>query len=1019
MATYYFSKITNGQTLTFTPGSDILQFDDDTISAGLGSVTQVQTDLLFSYGGKTFTLKNVVLGQLTMSNVKFKNGSLLLVGDNTTDIAKDELNNPLTGAAQSDFLHGLGGNDTLDGKAGADIMIGGDGADTYIVDNDSDQVNETNASTGLDQWDTVKSSVSYTLGANVEQLNLTGATAINGTGNTLKNVLIGNSAANRLDGGKGDDRMEGGNGNDTYVVDSTKDEVIETSALAAGGVDTVESWISYTLTANVENLLLLGTANNSATGNTLNNRLTGNSGSNRLDGVTGADTMEGGDGQDVYVVNSADDVVIETNTSTSSLQIDLVEASLSYTLTANVEWLQLMGTTSINATGNTGDNLLIANVGNNVFDGVSGNDTVSYSLSSPYIASINPKSSINQSANPALAGVKVSLAVTGAQATIGSGMDKLNNIDNLIGSRFNDQLTGNSSANILDGGLGADVLIGGDGNDIYYVDGNDTVIETNASKTQSDTVRSIVSYVLGANLEKLELIGSDNIHGTGNELQNTIIGNDKDNLLDGAGGADRLEGGKGNDTYLVDGFDTVIEAGSAGTDTIMTEVGILNNTLPTNVENLLLLGSVNLTGKGNTLANVIYANVGDNLLDGVKNTSSSSKDTLSYEFGATAGVRVNLSLLGSAQNTGGSGTDTLVGDSFHNLTGSYYNDILQGTTSDNVLNGLGGSDTVSYENSATGSVIINLNLSTRQNTLGSGGDTLLSIENITGSTFDDTIIASSGNNIMDGGLGSDTVSYVKSDGLVAVNLAVTTAQNTGGSGKDTLIKIENLIGSNYNDSLTGNTGANRLDGGKGADALKGGAGDDVYVVDNAGDVVTEAFSQGNDTVQSWINLTLGGNIENLELMYDKSLGDANNPKTGTGNTLNNTLTGNALSNTLSGLGGNDVLDGAGGQDSLTGGGGADRFVFSVVTDTSASMPDVITDFTRSQSDKIDLSLATFYEGVFKFVGIKAFSGVSGELRYQTLSNKTLITGDTNGDKVADFAIELTGAIAMQASDFVL
>ena len=219
-------------------------------------------------------------------------------------------------------------------------------------------------------------------------------------------------------------------------------------------------------------------------------------------------------------------------------------------------------------------------------------------------------------------------------------------------------------------------------------------------------MRSSVSYVLGANLENLELIGSDSIHGTGNELQNTIIGNDKDNFLDGAGGADRLEGGKGNDTYLVDGFDTVVEASGGGTDTIMTEVGILNNTLSANVENLLLLGSVNLTGKGNTLANVIYANVGDNILDGVK--SGTLKDTLSYEFGSTSGVRVNLSLLNTAQNTGGSGTDTLVGDGFQNLTGSYYDDILIGTPgSDNVLNGLGGSDTVSYENELSG-VIVNL-----------------------------------------------------------------------------------------------------------------------------------------------------------------------------------------------------------------------------------------------------------------------------------------------------------------------
>lgn len=1031
MATYNFSQISNGQSIDFKPGSDILQFDVDTISAGSGSVTQVQTNLLFNYGGKTFTLKNVVLGQLTTGNVKFKNGSLLLVGDNTVNTADDDQANTLTGATQSDFLHGLGGNDTLDGKAGADIMIGGDGADTYIVDDAGDQVNETNDDNEPEQWDAVKSSVTYTLGVNIEELNLTGTAAINGTGNTLKNTLIGNNAANQLDGGRGDDTLIGGDGDDIYIVDTTKDVVIEISALASGGVDTVRSSVTHTLTSNVENLELLGSSDLDATGNTLDNRLVGNSGANRLDGVTGADTMEGGDDLDVYVVNSADDVVIETNTSSSSLQIDLVEVSVSYTLTKNVEWLQLMGATSINATGNASDNLLIANTGDNVFDGVSGDDTVSYSLASPYITFINEDVEINEVAKPALAGVTVSLAVSGAQATGGSGMDTLKNIDNLIGSRFSDRLTGNASANILDGGLGADVLTGGDGNDVYYVDAADLVIETNAAKTQIDTVRSSVSYMLGANLETLELIGKEDIHGTGNELQNTLIGNDGDNLLDGAGGADRMEGGKGDDLYLVDGFDTVIEASSGGTDTVMTEVGILNDALPANVENLLLRGSANLTGKGNTLANVIYANIGDNILDGVKNSSTSAKDTLSYEFGSMSGVRVNLSLLNTAQNTGGSGTDTLVGDpvvgyGFQNLTGSYYDDILQGTAptlddskaGDNVLNGLGGSDTVSYENSAVSGVTIDLTLEGKaQITGGSGTDTLWSIENITGSTFDDVFFASAGNNVLDGGNGTDTVSYARSGNLVMVSLAISKLQNTGGSGMDTLLKIENMIGSDYNDTLTGNTGANRLDGGKGADTLQGGAGDDIYVLDHTGDTVIEKSAQGSDTVQTLVDFTLGNNVENLELQAD--IITKQGADKGTGNTLNNLLTGNARDNILSGLSGNDALNGGGGQDILTGGTGKDFFAFSLVSDSAVSTPDIIKDFTRSQGDKIDLSIPTFYDGTFKFIGTKAFSGAAGELRYQAQTNKTLVTGDTNGDKAADFAIELTGKLTLQASDFVL
>jgi Ca2+-binding RTX toxin-like protein len=327
----------------------------------------------------------------------------IITGTNASEfLLGTEDDDTIRGLGGNDTLSGLGGNDFLDGGIGADTMIGGDGNEVYVVDNTGDVVTEA-AGGG---FDTVRSSVSYTLSANVERLLLSGGPAIDGTGNNQNNEIVGNNANNTLSGldgndtlrgrggndvligGLGADTMQGDEGNDVYNVDNAGDVVIETSG---NGFDTVQTTVSYTLSANVERLLLTGGPAIDGTGNDQNNEIVGNEAANALSGLggndtlsggggndalnggTGADTMDGGTGNDSYTVDNVGDVVIEA----SGGGFDTVRSSVSYTLSANVERLVLSGGPAIDGTGNNQNNDIVGNNAANELSGLGGNDTLS------------------------------------------------------------------------------------------------------------------------------------------------------------------------------------------------------------------------------------------------------------------------------------------------------------------------------------------------------------------------------------------------------------------------------------------------------------------------------------------------------------------------------------------------------------------------------------------------------------------------------------------------------------------
>ncbi|MFZ6748472.1 putative Ig domain-containing protein [Undibacterium sp. Ren11W] len=416
-----------------------------------------------------------------------------------------------------------------------------------------------------DIFDVVVSLQNLSLNGTANADTLTGG-AGNDTLNGLagNDILIGGAGNDTLNGGAGNDTMTGGTGDDIYVLDSASDVVNE---LANEGSDTVQSAINYTLGAssNLENLTLTGTAA-SGTGNSLANIIIGNSSANILDGGAGVDTLIGGAGNDIYVVDNSADVVSENlNEGT-----DLVNSSAIYTLSANLENLTLTGTSAINGTGNALANTITGNSGNNILDGGAGIDSLIGGAGNDIYLVDNTVDVVTEVAsggtdlvqawaNYTLSNEVENLSLMGTAAINGTG----NNLVNI--------LSGNSGNNILDGGAGADTMIGGAGNDSYLVDSSSDIVTENAGEG-SDQVQSSATYALSANIEALFLTGTGSINGTGNAIDNLLVGNSGINTLNGAAGNDILQGAAGVDT-LTDTLGNNVLDGGAGNDIITAGVG--------------------------------------------------------------------------------------------------------------------------------------------------------------------------------------------------------------------------------------------------------------------------------------------------------------------------------------------------------------------------------------------------------------------------------------------------------------
>ncbi len=941
---------------------------DDTYILGTGDtvvenvnegIDSVQTALTYTLG----------------SNVE----NLTLTGTSTIDGTGNTLNNVIIGNTANNTLTGGAGDDRLDGGGGTDALIGGTGNDYYVIDSSRDAITE-NANEGVD---TVQTSLTYTLGTNLENLVLTTGFLINGTGNAVNNVITGNELDNVLDGAAGADTLIGSGGNDTFVVDNAGDVAVEN---AGEGADTVQSAVSYALSANVENLTLTGTAVINGTGNNLSNTLTGNSAAN---------VLTGGAGDDTYVVGAGDTAIENANEGT-----DTVQSSVTFTLDVNLENLTLTGATVINGTGNSLNNTLAgdANTKANILSGGLGDDT--YIVGSGDTAVENANEGIDSvfSAVAFTLGANLeNLTLTGTSAVNGTGND-LNNV-----------LTGNSAANVLTGGAR---------DDLYIVSTGDSVVESAGQGV--DTVRSDATFTLGANVENLTLTGAAAINGTGNGLDNALIGNAANNLLDGGAGADSLAGGAGDDTYVVDNAgDIVVENAGEGNDTVQSYISFTD---VGNIENVTLLGTAAInatTGAGNNVltgnsaANVLTGGAGDDTYvvgagDSVVENANEGIDTVQSAVTYTLDANVeNLTLTGTAAiNATGNGLGNVI-------TGNAANNVLDGGLGADTLYGGGGNDTL----------------------YGQAGDHLY------GGAGDDLYVLEGGGNMSSGYLrddsGIDTLQsnqsislweyyyFSNSDGRFHYTGSVENATLTGIANADLRGTDGNniLIGNGGNNFLLGYTGNDRLEGGDGNDYLvggsgtstllggagndtlegdayvvgtsnmSGGTGDDVYIVYNsARDIVTENLSEGVDRVE-WRGdgtYTLTANIENV---FVSSANGA------IGNTADNwlrvTSAGWLYSNTLSGLAGNDTLDGGDGADILIGGTGNDTYIVDNVGDVVTENLNEGIDIVNSS---VTYSLAANVENL-KLTGTAAINGTGNALNniLQGNSASNTLMGGTGND----------------------
>lgn len=861
----------------------------------------------------------------------------------------------------NDVLDGGAGNDMLMGDGGNDLLIGGEGDDQLVGDADLDnEGGDDELSGGLGN------DVLFGRGGN-DLLD-------GGEGN---DDLVGGDGDDTLDGGDGNDRLFGGKGNDTLSGGAGDDSYVYRSGwgidtiVDSGGHDRLylESW------DDIASLRLgLGSLRIFASGGQADLHI------------------EDFDPDDPFADPVIEEYVLGNGTVYTHAQL-ITALRFEIFGTAEADYLRGTPLDDIIEAGSAddfveamaGNDAVLGGEGNDLIDLGSGNNTAEGGLGNDVIQAGDGNNTLSggEGDDDLSTGSGVDTLSGGAGNDVllaGDGDDELD------GGEGTDALNGGAGKDVLTGGSGDDLLAGGEDNDLYLdVDAGDVIEELEDGGY--DTVRSVVSHALGANVERLELLGDAAIDGQGNTLDNVLVGNAAanilrgeagndvlrgeggDDFLDGGAGADAMSGGFGDDTYMVDdSADSVADEPdqnsggvyiSGGFDRVIASASFA---LTDGIEELVLTGSDNIDGTGSLLANSVLGNDGDNILSAYKANgifeyadkspfrderhhgayvpSASEErifDHIYYasfvqkneiaEQGDSGELRINLGLPVGDRLEGGAGNDQLWGDlDSDTLIGGAGDDLLVGEWGGDLMIGGDGDDTYVTDNRSQ---------YFSYSALRPAGSTLTWFYT---NTVPDTLVELDGGGVDtvislgDFALGENFENLVLAEGFANVYRPGSPFVEQVGDDFAAGSGIS-AIGNAANNQITGNRWDNFLDGGAGADLLIGGLGSDTYVVDNAGDVVVESESEqwpgGTDTVHSAVDgYVLSANVENLRLISAAAL-------RGTGNELDNLIEGNEQANELHGLdgvdalfgdAGNDVLDGGAGNDLLDGQAGIDTMI---------------------------------------------------------------------------------------------